>query len=980
MISTPILETLAYDFGTSVEHVRNALEMIDAGLSAPFIGRFRRGQVDLMSESGLRRLRRRRTELEDLDRRRGTILRMLEKEPSVTPAQIQEIQRCMDRFELEDLFIPHRRPEPEVQLALDRGLGALADALVAPIPKAERVALLGTDAEEKDEDNDGDGDAPNARGSQSEDAPAGGGDGRAGEAHAAEAHVGEAHAGEAHVAEAHVAEAHAEAEPYSPVEAHAETPVAAEGDTASEDSDEEKDSGAATATLDAPQESTPQVELKAALNAHLARVCSEYVRPDKGIHTELEALSGALRILSDRLGRNARVRSQVRNMLRRQGILTVRATADEGRLGRHRSLLKLKTPLRQLQGHRLIALRQGQKERAIQTIISVDPARVVQKVRAALGRYTHPAFDDVLLNVAAQALQYRLLPMVEQDVRLELKERADQEALRFLSQHLRQVLLAPPLWNHAVAGLDVNAKGDWTIVTLDHDGNVGTEAKIETKVDAVEKTPEVLGAELAAILTPAHAHHVAVGHGKGPRTAAIKIRAAMKAANLDAGVMLVNEAGLSSYANSELARTELPDKAVPARMAISLGRRLQDPLSELLKVDPRHLGLGHEQSLVSKANAKRVFSETIESCVAHVGCDPNHASELMLAHLPGLDRDTAKRLVARRAEKKFESREELRGEGLLSEAQWVGAIAFLRIYGSPEPLDASNLHPEQYELARKMLTASGSTFEQSYGRPGATKGLRRVDFQLDEYTWRDMMRELGFPGRDPRPRLYGPALLEADTDPILLVKDRVVEGLVSNVTSFGAFVDIGLPADAMVHISEVSDRYVRDARELLSIGQVVRARIVEPAGARLGLSLKNVPAPVREPRPERGPRRGPREGGEGSGAEGGERGGRGGGGRRGGRGDRDSRQPANVRAATSRRDGIGSRSSGGGGFGGGGRGGGGGGGQRGGPPGKGGTGRGGKREGDFGDRDEYVRLAETALNKKPKFNPFASFFKEKKDE
>ncbi|MDZ4772549.1 MAG: Tex-like N-terminal domain-containing protein, partial [Planctomycetota bacterium] len=198
MISTPILETLAYDFGTSVEHVRNALEMIDAGLSAPFIGRFRRGQVDLMSESGLRRLRRRRTELEDLDRRRGTILRMLEKEPSVTPAQIQEIQRCMDRFELEDLFIPHRRPEPEVQLALDRGLGALADALVAPIPKAERVALLGTDAEEKDEDNDGDGDAPNARGSQSEDAPAGGGDGRAGEAHAAEAHVGEAHAGEAH--------------------------------------------------------------------------------------------------------------------------------------------------------------------------------------------------------------------------------------------------------------------------------------------------------------------------------------------------------------------------------------------------------------------------------------------------------------------------------------------------------------------------------------------------------------------------------------------------------------------------------------------------------------------------------------------------------------------------------------------------------------------------------------------------------------
>ncbi len=949
MTSTPILETLAYDFGVSTDHVRNALEMIDAGLSAPFIGRFRRGQVDLMSESGLRRLRRRRAELEELDRRRGTILRMLEKEPSVTPAQIQEIQRCMDRFELEDLFIPHRRAEPEVQLALDRGLGALADALVAPIPKSERAALLGTDVEEKDEDEGSEGDAPRAHAeSVREDAPA------------------------------PAVESSPEAEPYSPLEAVAEAPAAAEGEPASDESSEEEKEGAEApaATLEAPAHSTPHVELRDAMNAHLARVCSEFVRPDKGIHTELEALSGALRILSDRLGRNARVRSQVRNMLRRQGVLTVRATADESRLGRHRSLLKLKQPLRQLQGHRLIALRQAQKERAIQTVISIDPARVVQKVRAALGRYTHPAFDDVLRDVAAQALQYRLLPMVEQDVRLELKERADQEALRFLSQHLRQVLLAPPFPNIGVAGLDVNAKGDWTVVLLDHDGNVmGPETKIETG----EKTPDLLGAELAALLVPARIHHVAVGHGKGPRAAAVKIRAAMKAANMDAGVMLVNEAGLSSYANSEFARTELPEVAVPARMAISLGRRLQDPLSELLKVDPRHLGLGHEQSLVSKANAKRVFNETIESCVAHVGCDPNHASELFLAHLPGLDRETAKRLVARRAEKKFESREELRGEGLLSEAQWVGAIAFMRLYGSKEPLDSSNLHPEQYELARQLLTATGATFEQAYGRPGATRGLRRVDFQLDEFTWRDMMRELAFPGRDPRPRLYGPQLLEPDTDPVRLVKDRVVEGLVSNVTSFGAFVDIGLPADAMVHISEVSDRYVRDARELLSIGQVVRARIVEPAGARLGLSLKNVPAPVREPRPERGPRRdGPRDG-EGRG-EGGDRGGRGGGARRGGRGrdERDSRQPANVRAATTRRDGIGARSSGRGG----GRGGGGGGG--GGGPGRPGAGGGrGKREGDFGDRaerDEYVRLAETALNKKPKFNPFASFFKEKKDE
>jgi uncharacterized protein len=278
---------------------------------------------------------------------------------------------------------------------------------------------------------------------------------------------------------------------------------------------------------------------------------------------------------------------------------------------------------------------------------------------------------------------------------------------------------------------------------------------------------------------------------------------------------------------------------------------------------------------------------------------------------------------------------------------------------------------------------------------GSTKGLRRVDFEVDEWTWRDLMREIAHPGRDPRPRLWGPMLLEANTDPVRLVKDRVVEGIVSNVTSFGAFVDVGLPADAMVHISEISDRYVRDARELLSIGQIVRARIVDASGARLGLSLKNVPFPQREGGNEqRGPRRGrrpqdgearqegaPREGGGEFGGGGGRGRGRDGAGRGGGRGrgDRESKQPANVRAAQTRRDGLGSgsRSSG---FGrGGGRGGPGGGGSGGG-----GRPGGGKREGgrggDFGDREDFVRLSDVAPAAKPANKPFANFFKGKKDD
>jgi uncharacterized protein len=599
-------------------------------------------------------------------------------------------------------------------------------------------------------------------------------------------------------------------------------------------------------------------------------------------------------------------------------------------------------------------------------------------VRTALGRHLNPAWRDLLDEVALQALQYRLLPIVEQDVRLELKERADQEALRFLTQHLRQVLLSPVLPHAPVAGVDVSAKGDWTVVCVGEDG---APLAPDVRIEVGEKTPDVLGAEIAAALAPHRVRHLAVANGKPGRAAAPRVRAALKAVSQLAWVLEVNEAGLATYAGSEWARKELPELAVPARMAVSLARRLQDPMNEVLKVSPRHLGLGWEQGLVSKANVHRALQETVESCTALSGADLNRATLSFLVHLPGLDRAAAEKVLARRAERPFTNREELRQEGLLTEAQWTNVAAFLRVHGGSEPLDNTNLHPELYPLARRLLESAGSSVEQGLGRPGVTRGLRRSDFDVDEATWRDLMRELAFPGRDPRHRQWGPTLLDAETDPVRLTKDRVVEGVVTNVASFGAFVDVGLPSDAMVHVSEVWDRYVRDAREVLSIGQVVRARIVETGGSRLGLSLKNVPMPERPERAERS-ERGPRpEGGESRGGRGGGRGGprRGPRGERGPREEREAPAPSNQRAATTRRDGIGARSSGGRG----GRGGPGGPGGRGGP---GGGPSGGRRpergRGDFGDvadREDMARLSALRPENKPAHNPFANFFKGRKE-
>jgi len=906
-----------------------------------------------------------RAELEDLDRRRGTILRQLERQEGVRPEALEGIKRCMDRFELEDLFVPHRRPEPEVQLALDRGLGGLADAIVAPVPKEQRQH----DAEpEAEGEHVGDEDAAHvehdARASEgassagdsdhSNDGVEGGG---ADHATAAEEEAGEAH-GEPHV------EAATGDEPAEAGEQHSES---AEEHTESTDHHAEStEEGAEDGPgLHAPNEphapTRVAVEDQLAMNIELVRLCQPFVNPDKGVHTEAEALAGAVRILSDRLGRSAHLRGLVRRTLRKRGFLSVRQLVEGKKAGRHKPLLTLRAPLRQLQGHKLIALRQAQKERVLTTFIELDPESVLPKVRAALGRHTRPEFEPLLREISLQALRDRLMPVVEGDIRLELKERSDHEALRFLGAHLRQVLLTPAMGRRRVAGVDVNAKGDLTLAFLDDGGQLLAEARIEVG----EKDDAALVAELAPLFDLHQPEALALGHGKQNRAIVQRLRRALAAAERFEGVLSTNESGAASYANGTLGRSELGAHPVPVRLAITLGRRLQDPLAEILKVDPRHLGLGAEQGLVSKANARRVYDESVESCVAHVGAELDRAPRIILEHIPGLDKETVERLIARRDAGPVENREALRAEGILSEAQWLSAVAFLRVFRSTEPLDRTGLHPEQYPLIERLLEPAGGVRE-ALGRPGATKGLRRAEAGVDEYTWRDIMRELSFPGRDPRPRVRVPQFLSPATDPVRLQPGRVVEGIVTNVASFGAFVDIGLADDAMVHISELASRYVRDAREILSVGASVRARMVDPNGSRMALSLKDVPAPEREPRPFEGEGRsaGAREGraggreGRGGGGGGGGREGRGGG-RHGG-----PPQPATPAGQIYRRDGMGGSARGGRSFGG---------------PRRGGSGGPGFRDDRGAGRDERVDLRKINddAQKAASHNPFANFFGKK---
>ena len=974
MSAAAIVETLAKEFAVGREHAARVYELLQAGNKASYIARYRRAEIGSFTDGSIRRFARWLKQFEELEKRRAVLLRSIEEHAhGHTPAggHPAAILDCMDRFELEDHFLPYRRPEPEVQLAIDRGLEPLADALVANAPRApsdpEPFAEAGQDGDEEPTSSEA-GSVPVAAAVEP---------GAASGVLASDA-AEPTEPGVTIGPDERLAHPEQDAEEHGSAEEAVDTADALEALVEAAEGAEPAEPAPLPGRAADPLAHRPAFHpTHIDLSPQLARLCAQYVNPDRGVHTEQQALEGAMRILSDRLGRNPELRTLLRRLLRKHGRVAARSLVDEGRLGRNRALLRLNVPLRQMQGHRLIALRQAQAQRQIALVLTVDPVVVLPKVRAALGRRIHPDYVSVADEVARQALHLRLLPMIEDDVRNELRERADEEAIRLVAQHLRQILLTAPAGPRTAAGVHIDAKGDWSIMVVAPDGSPqGSEIALEASTLPL---PE-LAQKLNDAMRGTGVNALCVGHGKAARPGLAKLRETLHHLQVEAVVFLVNEAGLSSYANSELARAELSTFSVPAREAISLARRYQDPLQEFLKVDPRHLGLGREQAVISKAALRRVIHDVVESSVAHVGCDLNHASVDFLRHVPGLGFELAKKLVERRSERPFASREELRTERLLDDLTWVNAIGFLRVHDSSEPLDATALHPEQYDLARRVILQGGASVEETLGQRDAAKGLRRADFDLDEGTWRDLVREIAHPGRDPRPRQFLPRLLAPDTDLKTLAKDQVVEGIVSNVASFGAFVDLGTAKDAMVHISEISNHYVRDARVLLSIGQAVRARVLDVSGPRAELSLKNVPDFRRAAgfgrRPDRSQHAEVESGGAPSG-EGQERGHR-----RGPRRARDGaeawpdHQPA-LRAARSRRDGMVTGKSGDERR----RGGGGRGGREENAAGRGaGRAGGGPARGRPGGREEYdADAVRRASRPTGTYNPFATFFKGKKD-
>lgn len=623
-----------------------------------------------------------------------------------------------------------------------------------------------------------------------------------------------------------------------------------------------------------------------------AQAAAAYVDEAKGVPDVAAALAGARDILAEAVSDRADVRGVVRERMREADLEAEAAGDQDLTKTKFKDYARFKEPVAQMKAHRYLAVCRGEAEKKLKVSIALDVETLVGPVAERVGLRPGSPMAGELEAAVRDGLARLVVPAVERELRAELRERAEAAAIDVFAANLRDLLMAPPLGAKPVLGVDPGLRTGCKIAAVDA---MGALVGHDVLPLAIEGEAAAAGGKAArAMAEKLGAAAVAVGTGTGGREALATLRAAFDAG---AGIAIVplSEAGASVYSASKLAKEELPDVDVTVRGAVSIARRLQDPLAELVKIDPRSIGVGQYQHDVDQKALKDRLDDVVESCVNSVGVDLNTASPSLLRYVSGIGPKLATRIVEHRAQKgPFPQRAALLEVQGLGPKAFELAAGFLRVRESPNPLDNSAVHPERYELVERIakdLGAEVSTLVRNAALLGTIDVTRYVSDDVGEPTLRDIVAELGKPGRDPRREFEFPAWRD-DVRAIADLKvDMELEGVVTNITDFGAFVDIGVHQDGLVHISQLSERFVADPREVVRVGQRIKVRVIEVDLDRTRISLSA------RPKTQPGERRG---GGGGRPAEGERRDGRdrdrpqrregGGRGPRGGRGDRDAQK------------------------------------------------------------------------------------------
>lgn len=698
------------------QQIKRVLELLLEGNTVPFIARYRKEATGNLDEVQIREIEERYHYLENLEKRKEEILRLIEEQEKLTPELSAAIKKASKMQQLEDLYRPYKQKRrTKATIAKERGLAPLASWLLS-LPK--------------------------------------------------------------------------------------------EGE--------------------------------------LTQEAAKYIDEEKEVFDVETALAGAHEILAEQFGDNADFRTWIRNYTENHGLFVSKVKdSDKDEKGVYEMYYDFSEPVKKMVSHRILASNRGEKEDILKVAIQVPEDKIMDYFRKKL--ITNPSVTESAVVAAYEDAYKRFIaPAIEREIRGQLTEMADEQAIAVFGENLRNLLLQPPLKGKVVMGFDPAYRTGCKLAILDATGKVLGISVIYPHAPANATKREAAKDQFVKMIEQYGVEMVAIGNGTASRESEQFVAEQLRRISREVFYVIVNEAGASVYSASDIARSEFPDLAVEERSAISIGRRLQDPLAELVKIDPKAVGVGQYQHDVSQKRLGEQLDFVVETVVNQVGVDVNTASPQLLQHISGLNKTTAQNIMTYREENgAFTTRTQLKKVPRLGPKAYEQAIGFLRIPGGKQVLDNTGIHPESYGAAKGVLAAAGLQ-ETSLGTPAATAALKELnvtrlaqELAVGQATLQDILKALLQPGRDMREEMPAPLLRKDVLKMEDLLPGMELKGTVRNVIDFGAFVDIGVKQDGLVHISKLSDRFVKHPKDVVAVGDVVTVWVetVDLKKGRIGLTM-----------------------------------------------------------------------------------------------------------------------------------------------
>ena len=898
------LRHLARGLGIPLQQVQSVLELLDEGNTVPFITRYRKDRTGGLDEEQVREIQARLTKMRMLAERKGTILRSIESQGKLTEKLAKQIHAASTTRRLEDLYLPYKpKKQTLATLARSRGLEALAEEILAADPacvdldtraadftNADRQvptpadALLGAGHILAEQFSEGaelrqrlrellqrSGKLVSTRIGGQVDAPAE--TPKPSEPHLLAPPMPPA---QQNGPEPSVP---SDSQPSADAETHAASPQEDRDDTRENDSEGVEPTVNATGEVDGPAEpaSDPQqaTEAEAEQTAESLGEQTAESTPDReappapsaGDDSPAEPASQAqpstepgVEAQRPALQKPERPEKQTRAERKLGKKEQRKKKAEQKKHKAFRDYFDYSEEIKKIPPHRVLAVNRGERAKVLRVRIEYDTEAVHRVVDELCVPAEHP-HRDFLGGCARDALTRLILPSLEREIRRELTERAEAHAVGVFARNLRNLLLQPPVRGCRVLAVDPGYKSGCKLAALDQFGNVLGDGVIYLvgKPDRQHEARRIV----CELINQFQLSVVAIGNGTACREAEdfFGELIANQRGDGSAAYVIVNEAGASVYSTSRIGREEFPDYDATLRGAISIGRRLQDPLSELVKIDPANIGVGLYQHDVKAKHLRASLDEVVESCVNYVGVDVNTASPALLGYVSGLNQLTARRVYEHRLENgPFRNRQQLKEVPGFGEATFVQAAGFLKITSGDNSLDATWIHPESYEIAAKVMASLNTTSVElrSMASDGLRERIAEVDavrladeLQVGTLLLKDILPQLARPGRDPRDDLPGPVFKQGVLKLEDLSAGMELTGTVLNVVDFGAFVDIGMHDSGLVHVSQLADKFVRDPHDVIAVGDIVKVWVVEVDKARRRVSLTMIPPGTERSAPRR---------------------------------------------------------------------------------------------------------------------------------